>query len=74
MGSMNKVILIGNLGRDAEVCATPSGTSVASLRLATTESWRDKESGERKEKTEWHSVVLWGRSADALKRATDHAA
>ncbi len=67
MGSMNKVILIGNLGRDAEVRATPSGTSVASLRLATTESWRDKESGERKEKTEWHSVVLWGRSADALK-------
>jgi len=67
MGSMNKVILIGNLGRDAEVRATPSGTSVASLRLATTDSWRDKDSGERKDKTEWHSVVLWGRSADALK-------
>ena len=58
-GSVNKVILIGNLGRDPEIRTLGSGDKVANLRLATTESWRDKSSGERKEKTEWHSVVIF---------------
>jgi single-strand DNA-binding protein len=58
-GSVNKVILIGNLGRDPEVRRMPSGDAIVNLRLATTESWRDKASGERKEKTEWHSVVIF---------------
>ena len=58
-GSVNKVILIGNLGKDPEIRTLGSGDRVANLRLATTESWRDKNSGERKEKTEWHSVVIF---------------
>ena len=58
-GSVNKVILIGNLGRDPEIRTLGSGDRVANLRLATTETWRDKNSGERKEKTEWHSVVIF---------------
>jgi single-strand DNA-binding protein len=58
-GSVNKVILIGNLGRDPEIRTLGSGDKVANLRLATTETWRDKASGERKEKTEWHSVVIF---------------
>jgi single-strand DNA-binding protein len=56
---INKVILIGNLGADPETRAMPSGTTVANLRVATSESWRDKASGERKEKTEWHRVVIF---------------
>ncbi|PKP70002.1 MAG: single-stranded DNA-binding protein [Alphaproteobacteria bacterium HGW-Alphaproteobacteria-4] len=58
-GSVNKVILIGNLGRDPEVRSFPSGGKVANLRIATSETWRDKTSGERKEKTEWHSVAIY---------------
>ena len=58
-GSVNKVILIGHLGRDPEIRRTASGEPVASLRLATSETWRDKQSGERKERTEWHSVVIF---------------
>ncbi len=58
-GSVNKVILIGNLGKDPEVRRLNSGDPVVNLRIATTESWRDKQSGERKEKTEWHSVVIF---------------
>jgi single-strand DNA-binding protein len=58
-GSVNKVILIGNLGKDPEVRKLPSGDSVVNLRIATSESWRDKQSGERKEKTEWHSVAIF---------------
>ncbi|HVL70929.1 MAG TPA: single-stranded DNA-binding protein [Beijerinckiaceae bacterium] len=58
-GSVNKVILIGNLGRDPEVRRLGSGEPVVNLRLATTESWRDKGSGERKERTEWHNVVIF---------------
>ena len=58
-GSVNKVILVGNLGKDPEVRRMQSGDAVVNLRLATTESWRDKASGERKEKTEWHSVVIF---------------
>jgi single-strand DNA-binding protein len=58
-GSVNKVILIGNLGKDPEVRRLNSGEPVVNLRIATTESWRDKQSGERKEKTEWHNVVIF---------------
>jgi single-strand DNA-binding protein len=58
---INKVILIGNIGQDPETRSTPGGTTVTNLRIATTESWRDKQSGEMKEQTEWHTVVLWNR-------------
>ena len=58
---INKVILIGHLGADPETRAMPSGMSVANLRLATTESWKDKQSGEQQERTEWHRVALFGR-------------
>ncbi|MBU6443204.1 MAG: single-stranded DNA-binding protein [Alphaproteobacteria bacterium] len=58
-GSVNKVILVGNLGRDPEVRRMTSGEPVCNLSLATSESWRDKASGERKEKTEWHRVVIF---------------
>ncbi|MDO9248627.1 MAG: single-stranded DNA-binding protein, partial [Phenylobacterium sp.] len=56
-GSVNKVILVGNLGADPEIRSLGSGDRVANLRIATSETWRDKSSGERKEKTEWHRVV-----------------
>ena len=65
---INKVILIGNLGQDPEVRAMPSGSSVANLRIATTESWRDKQTGENKEVTEWHTVVLFGRTAEVAQQ------
>ena len=58
-GSVNKVILIGNLGKDPEVRKLNSGQSVVNLRVATSESWRDKATGERQERTEWHSVVIF---------------
>lgn len=61
-GSVNKVILVGNLGRDPDVRRMPSGDAVVTLSLATSESWRDKASGERKEKTEWHRVVIFNRN------------
>jgi single-strand DNA-binding protein len=66
MGSLNRVTLIGNLGRDAEVRYTASGEAVATLNLATTDAWTDKASGERRENTDWHRIVLWGRTAEAL--------
>lgn len=59
MAGVNKVILIGNLGRDPEVKTLNSGAKLVNLRIATSESWRDKETGERKEKTEWHNVTIW---------------
>jgi single-strand DNA-binding protein len=59
MAGVNKVILVGNLGRDPEVRRLNSGAPVVNLRIATSESWRDKSTGERKEKTEWHSVVIF---------------
>ena len=65
MGSVNKVILVGNLGRDVELKHTPGGTAVATLNMATTDVWNDK-SGQRQEKTEWHRVVLWGKTAETL--------
>jgi single-strand DNA-binding protein len=58
-GSVNKVILIGNLGKDPEIRNMPSGDRIANLTIATSESWRDKATGERKEKTEWHRVVIF---------------
>ncbi|MFN8829912.1 MAG: single-stranded DNA-binding protein [Labrys sp. (in: a-proteobacteria)] len=58
-GSVNKVILIGNLGKDPEVRRLSSGEPVVNLRIATSETWRDKASGERKERTEWHAVVIF---------------
>jgi len=58
-GSVNKVILVGNLGKDPEIRRTQDGRPVANLRVATSESWRDKTTGERREKTEWHSVVIF---------------
>jgi len=58
-GSVNKVILIGNLGADPEIRRTQDGRPVANLRVATTDSWRDKTTGERREKTEWHRVVIF---------------
>ena len=64
MASVNKVILIGNLGRDPEVRYTPSGAAVCNLRLATTRNWKSRDTGERQEETEWHSVVLYDRQAE----------
>src|SRR5258708_33967246 len=58
-GSVNKVILVGNLGRDPEIRSTNDGTRIANLALATSESWRERISGERKERTEWHRVVIF---------------
>ena len=58
-GSVNKVILVGNLGKDPEIRTLGSGDKVANLRIATSETWRDRSSGERKEKTEWHQVVIF---------------
>ena len=58
-GSVNKVILVGNLGKDPEIRRTQDGRPIANLSVATSESWRDKASGERKEKTEWHRVVVF---------------
>jgi single-strand DNA-binding protein len=61
---VNKVILIGNLGADPETRAMPSGASVANLRIATTENWKDRTSGENQERTEWHRVVMFGKLAE----------
>jgi len=58
-GSLNKVMLIGNLGRDPEIRRTQDGRPIANLRIATSESWRDRNTGERKERTEWHTVVIF---------------
>jgi single-strand DNA-binding protein len=58
-GSVNKVILVGNLGKDPEIRRTQDGRPIANLRVATSETWRDKATGERKEKTEWHNVVIF---------------
>lgn len=61
---INKVILVGNLGQDPDTKAMPSGMTVCNLRIATSESWKDKQSGEMKEQTEWHSVAMFGRLAE----------
>ena len=64
MASVNKVILLGNLGADPEVRFTPGGQPVANFRMATTDSWMDKNSNQRQERTEWHRVVVWGKLAE----------
>jgi single-strand DNA-binding protein len=61
---INKVILVGNLGADPETRAMPSGSSVTNLRIATSESWKDKQSGEQQERTEWHRVAIFGKLAE----------
>ncbi len=61
MAGVNKAIIIGNLGRDPETRYTPDGTAVTNFSIATSESWTDKNSGEKKEKTEWHKIVAWRR-------------
>ena len=61
---INKVILVGNLGQDPDTKAMPSGMTVCNIRVATSESWKDKQSGEMKEQTEWHSVAMFGRLAE----------
>jgi single-strand DNA-binding protein len=63
MASVNKVILLGNLGRDPEIRYTTGGDAVGNLNIATTEKWKDK-NGEKQERTEWHRVTLWGRQAE----------
>ena len=68
MGTVNKVIIVGNLGRDAEVRRTPGGTAVTTSSLATTEVWTDKSSGDRQERTEWHRVVIGGKTAESLEQ------
>jgi single-strand DNA-binding protein len=68
-GSVNKVILVGNLGKDPEVRTTQDGTKIVNLTLATSETWNDRASGERKERTEWHRVVIFNdRTADVAER------
>jgi single-strand DNA-binding protein len=64
MAGLNKVILIGNLGRDPELRYTPDGTPVANFSIATSDRWVDKETGEKREKTEWHRIVAWRRLAE----------
>lgn len=63
-GSVNKVILVGNLGRDPEVRYTPNGAAVANITIATSETWKDKQTGENQERTEWHRIVLYQRLAE----------
>lgn len=65
MGSMNKVLLLGNLGKDCEMRYTPSGAAVANFSIATTEVYTDRQE-QRQEKTEWHRIVLWGKAAEAI--------
>ena len=68
---VNKVILIGNLGQKPEMRYTATNSAVANLSIATTESWKDKESGEMREKTEWHRVVFFGKPAETIERYLD---
>jgi single-strand DNA-binding protein len=67
-GSLNKCMLIGNLGRDPEIKTMQNGNKVANLSLATSESWKDKATGERKEKSEWHRVVIFGKLVDIVEK------
>ena len=68
-GSVNKVILVGNLGRDPEIRTTNDGTKVANLSLATSENWRDRNTGERRERTEWHRIVIFNdRLVDVVEK------
>jgi single-strand DNA-binding protein len=64
--SVNKVILLGNLGRDAELTYTPSGQALSKVSLATSRRWQDKSSGEWQEETDWHNLVIWGKTAESV--------
>ena len=64
MASVNKVILVGNLGKDPETRYTPDGAAITNITVATTDTWKDKASGEKKEATEWHRVAFFGRLAE----------
>ena len=66
-GSLNKVLLIGNLGRDPELKSTPSGQQLARFSVATTETWRNQQ-GEKQSKTEWHNIVVWGKQAETAAK------
>lgn len=66
MASVNKVIIVGNLGKDPEVRYTPDGASIANVTIATTDTWKDKATGEKKEATEWHRVVFFGKLAEIV--------
>ncbi len=66
MASLNKVMLIGNLGRNPEVSYTPGGMAVCNLSLATTDIWNDKASGQQRERTEWHKITFFGKSAETI--------
>lgn len=68
MSSLNKACIIGNLGKDPEVRSTQGGTKVANISVATSERWRDKNSGEQKERTEWHRVTLWDKLAEIAEK------
>ena len=65
---LNEVTLIGNVGQDPDIRKTQSGDSIANLSIATSESWKDKNTGERKEKTEWHRVVIFGKTAEIVEK------
>ncbi len=67
-GSVNRVILLGNLGRDPEIRSTQDGTKIANLSVATSESWKDKNTGERREKSEWHRVCIFGPLAEIAEK------
>jgi len=68
MAYLNKVMLIGNLGKDPEIRVTPNGAKKVSFSIATTESFKDKTTGEKKDKTEWHNIVAWRTTADLIER------
>ena len=64
---INKVFLIGNLGSEPEISATPSGNMIATMRVATSESWKDRNTGEQQERTEWHRVVIFGNLVEVVR-------
>lgn len=66
MASVNKVIIVGNLGRDPETRYAPNGDAICNITVATTDSWKDKQTGEKKEQTEWHRIVFYGRLAEVV--------
>ena len=68
MSGVNKVLVIGNVGRDPEIRYMPSGGAVANLSIATSETWKDKDTGEKKEKTEWHRCVVFGKGAEIVEK------
>jgi len=68
MAGVNKVILVGNLGRDPEIKYASNGAAIANMAIATSESWKDKQTGQKQEKTEWHRVVVFGKLAEIVQQ------